>query len=212
MLISALMSCNVCAGIQYLSQVRGTSLADFVVLVCTRARLLHSGVYASKGNQLLCLLEPRKITYFGQNDNGGILADSRDACEQLHLAPKGSVALRYFKNLTLYLIRCTLYLYQHLSKQCNKRFERAALDSELHSLFCYIKQIVCFLHSIDGFCASSSRKRNGFFNIDAVCAAYFLWPRKAGENGQGRLCTQAGKDFAEPRKALIQQCGHSLFF
>lgn len=93
------MSCNVRAGIQYLSQVRGTSLADFIVLVCARARLLHSGVYASKGDQLFCLFEPRKITYFRQNDNSSILADSRDTCERLHLAPKGSVTLRYFKNL-----------------------------------------------------------------------------------------------------------------
>ena len=127
MLISALMGRNVCAGIQYLSQVRGTALADFVVLVCARARLLHGGVYTGKGDQLLRLLETRKITNLSQNDNGSILADSGDACEQLHLAPKGSVALCCFKNLALYLICCTLYLYQHLSKQSNKRFEKMCI-------------------------------------------------------------------------------------
>ena len=73
------MGRNVCAGIQYLSQVRGTALADFVVLVCARARLLHGGVYTGKGDQLLRLLETRKITNLSQNDNGSILADSGDA-------------------------------------------------------------------------------------------------------------------------------------
>ena len=204
------MGRNVCADIQYLSQVRGTSLADFVVLVCTCARLLHGGVNTSKGDQLLRLLETRKITNLSQNDNGSILADSGDALRYLHMALKGPLALCCFKNLALYLICCTLYLYQHLSKQSNKRFERAALDLKLHGLFCYIKQMVRFLHCIGGFCISSSRKCNGFCNINAVCAAYLLRPREAGKNSQSRLCTQAGKDLAEPRKPLIQQCSQLI--
>ena len=179
---------------------KGTALADFVVLVCAQARLLHGGVYTGKGDQLLRLLETEKITNLSQNDNGSILADSGDACEQLHLAPKGSVALCCFKNLALYLICCTLYLYQHLSKQSNKRFERAALDLKLHGLFCYIKQMVRFLHCIGGFCISSSRKCNGFLQ-------YQCGLRRISPPAQGSGQEQPKADFVRKLEKTLRNPG-----
>ena len=154
-----------CGGVPFFSKERGTRCLFFLCWVCACARDSLGGFIPAKATNCFAFLKREKSPISAKMTTAAYWPIPGDACEQLHLAQKVRSALCCFKNLALYLICCTLYLYQHLSKQSNKRFERAALDLKLHGLFCYIKQMVRFLHCIGGFCISSSRKCNGFCNI-----------------------------------------------